>query len=813
MADGEVIYDIRGDDSELEHDLDRAHGKAKKFGEGLKTLAGGTAKAIGAGFVAAGAAATTLGVVAVNSAADMDKAMKHFSAATGIAGDSLENYQGVLEKVYQKNYGESFEDIADQMAKMEQQGLTSLVSDMDELQRALENTYLLQDTFGIDTEESLRGATAMMKQFGISADEAYNLIAQGAQQGLNQNGDLADQLAEYSVYYSDLGFSAEEMFNAIKTGAADGTFQIDYLNDAIKEFGIRSKDNSEATRGAFQALGLDADQLTQSFATGGEASKEAFGQVVEALTACEDQVKQNELGVALFGTKWEDLGVDAVMAMTSMQGSIRATDDVLKDMAEARHKDLASMWDGLKRSFELLILPLGEQLLPLLTELIQGILPMIEEHLPPLVEMVSAFASSLLPIAGEILPVLVEMLSAFASTFQELLEGMAPVIAGVLPLLLELLEALVEPLLQLMGEVLPAFGETLLTIVEPLLQLAESILPVLVEVWNQTYSIMGQIIAEILPVFAEMLAALIEVVAPLAEDFFPLLVEVLQQLLPPIGELVGNLLPLLLNIFHLILEPVIQLADNLFPLLKEVILALLPAVELVIGIVGSLLELFGCVIAEVLEGVMPAIQLLVDIFSGSLKTAVEGILPVIDSVIQILQGLIEFITGVFTGNWEKAWQGIVDIFDGIISGLAGLFKIPINFIIDGINSFLSGLSGIEIPDWVPVVGGKSFSIPLIPRLKGGMDFVPKDFMPAYLDYGERVLTQTQNLKFNALGGLEGMERALSMDSKVAEVPKVILEKGCIIVHSELDGKEVGVAMAPYLDRELGAMQERKERGS
>ena len=43
-------------------------------------------------------------------------------------------------------------------------------------------------------------------------EEAYTYIANGAQQGLNQNQDLADQVAEYSVYYSEMGLTVDDMF-------------------------------------------------------------------------------------------------------------------------------------------------------------------------------------------------------------------------------------------------------------------------------------------------------------------------------------------------------------------------------------------------------------------------------------------------------------------------------------------------------------------------------------------------------------------------------------------------------------------------
>lgn len=99
----------------------------------------------------------------------------------------------------------------------------------------------------------------------------------------------------------------------------------------------------------------------------------------------------------------------------------------------------------------------------------------------------------------------------------------------------------------------------------------------------------------------------------------------------------------------------------------------------------------------------------------------DTIKNIIKDLRKIFGGFIDFIVGAFTGDWGRAWQGVKDMFSGIISGLANIFRKPINFIIDGINKFLRGINGIKIPNWVPVVGGKGFSVPTIPRLaKGGV---------------------------------------------------------------------------------------------
>ena len=142
-----------------------------------------------------------------------------------------------------------------------------------------------------------------------------------------------------------------------------------------------------------------------------------------------------------------------------------------------------------------------------------------------------------------------------------------------------------------------------------------------------------------------------------------------------------------------------------------------------------------------------------NLFPGTYN-AIKG---VIDSIERIFKGLIDFVSGVFTGDWSRAWEGVVNIFGGIFSGIGNLFKTPINFVIDLINGFLRGLNNIKIPSWVPGVGGMGFSIPEIPKLNVGMDFVPANDYLAYLHYGEAVLTANDAAVWRSLGGTAGIQ--------------------------------------------------------
>lgn len=137
-----------------------------------------------------------------------------------------------------------------------------------------------------------------------------------------------------------------------------------------------------------------------------------------------------------------------------------------------------------------------------------------------------------------------------------------------------------------------------------------------------------------------------------------------------------------------------------------------------------------------------------DILNG-FSVTVSGI---ITSVKNIFSGLMDFITGVFTGDWQRAWQGVVSIFSGIMGALGTVIKSPLNAVIGLINSCISGINriNVDIPDWVPGFGGRSFgiNIPKIPYLKVGIANVPYDNYLAYLHQGERVLTKEQNKQYN-----------------------------------------------------------------
>ena len=288
-----------------------------------------------------------------------------------------------------------------------------------ELERTTENALALSDTFDFEIQESTRAADMMMKQFGVTSDEAFNLIAQGAQNGLDKNGNLLDSINEYSVHFKQLGFDAEDMFNMFSNGAKAGVFDVDKLGDAVKEFGIRCKDGSNTTIEAFESLGFNADELQQKFAQGGESAQDAFQEVVTALNNCDDEVVKNTAGVNLFGTMWEDMGADAVKALTDTNGEFDKTADNLNKIKEIKYDSLENAFEGIKRQIETgLVLPIGEKLLPKLNEFANYIndnMPDIKNTVESVMDGICSAISFVTDNLNIIIPILAAAVAGFTA--------------------------------------------------------------------------------------------------------------------------------------------------------------------------------------------------------------------------------------------------------------------------------------------------------------------------------------------------------------------------------------------------------------
>ncbi|MDH6674467.1 phage-related minor tail protein [Paenibacillus sp. LBL] len=351
----------------------------KKAGKQIDSMKGQWA-AVG---IAAGATAVAvggIGIAALNAANEFNDSMRSIQMATGMTNEQMEETKGIATDLYNQNFGQNWQDLASAIASVQQ--VTGLTGE------ALENTtkeaLLLRDAFGYEVKESIDAAQNAVQNFGISNTEAYNLIAQGTQKGLDASGDLLDTVGEYSVYFKTLGFTADEMFDTLAAGAEGGARNVDLVADAVKEFGIMAKDNSESTIAGMQMLGLDADKMMKTIASGGPEAKKSFSQIVQMISDIEDPVERNTVGINLFGTKFEDLEAAIIGSMGTAKSQFDMTKDTMNELNEIKMNSPGEAFERIGRQMETGILkPLGDKLLPYLV----GFSDWLEEAMPKITEV------------------------------------------------------------------------------------------------------------------------------------------------------------------------------------------------------------------------------------------------------------------------------------------------------------------------------------------------------------------------------------------------------------------------------------------
>ena len=311
---------------------------------------------------------------------EWNTALGDMSAQTGFVGEDLEALAESAKAIYAMNLGESLGDVTDTISDVQRQ--TGLWGDA--LQGVSADAIMLRDTFEYDVNESTRAAKALMDNFNISGHDAMNMIATGAQNGLDWSGELLDTITEYSPQFKKLGLDADDMFNIMQSGADGAAFNLDKVGDTVKEFSIRAIDGSKSTIEGFEAIGMNADEMMQIFAAGGEEASDAFYAVLQGLLNIEDPVARDAAGVQLMGTMWEDMGLEAIQALADTQDGAYATSDALEQIGDVKYNNLGTALEGIRRKIDVGLLPASEALTQSLVDAAPEIGAMVDQASPHL---------------------------------------------------------------------------------------------------------------------------------------------------------------------------------------------------------------------------------------------------------------------------------------------------------------------------------------------------------------------------------------------------------------------------------------------
>jgi phage-related minor tail protein len=569
---------------------------------------------------------------------ETEKGLLKFQNTTGATNAEMKKYGNEIKDLYKSGVGESIDDVGMAMANVKQQSAALGISSPKDLKNITERAMILRDNFEVDIPEATKTAGNLMKNFGMTSEEALDYIAKGFQSGLDQSGDFIDTLYEYSPQFAKMGMSADDMFNILKSGTTAGIFTLDKMGDAVKEFGIRAIDGSENTKKAFSEIGLDADSTAQKLAKGGTEGQKAFFDIVQGLAKIKDPIKQNEMGVYLFGTMWEDLGGKAILGMGKVEGATTkykgTLDEIKKNTAT---QDIGKQFEILKRTIEIdVVQPIAAKLLPAL--------------------------KSISDIAKENLPMVKELFSNIPS-------GVVVAIAAIGGL-----AAVIVPLIGLWGMLAPAIAAVKVAFAAVGTFIAGISTPVLV--------VIGVIVALLAVVyifrdqFMAIFSKIASVVVPLLTSAFNYMKATFMQYIMPI---VDQQLPKIQSTFMSVFESVKGHLATVIPFIIEILKGLKPVFEVIVyvlqGLWSAMLIVFGNIIA----------------FLGS---TISNIITLIGGFMNTITGIINLVLGVLSGDWSRAWEGIKMIVIGVFQMVKAIITQAIAFLLVTIGSGLEIIFGI-----------------------------------------------------------------------------------------------------------------------
>lgn len=272
-----------------------------------------------------------------------------------------------------------------------------------------------------------------------------------------------------------------------------------------------------------------------------------------------------------------------------------------------------------------------------------------------------------------------------------------------------------------------ALGVAFLTVTSPAVLIAAAIgavVAAIVYLWQTSEEFRGIITGIIDDVMGLLSRLWNEILKPL----FSFIADVFVSILVPLATFIGTVIvDVVMAVFRVIkslwdniLAPIATfLIDILAVALKGIIdiwTAWKPAIDVVFNAIMWLWN----------NALKPIVDFIVYMLCGALDLVGQRVKDMCSIMMRIFTGLVDFVVGVFTGDWSRAWQGIQNIFGGVFEGMVWLAKAPLNAIIDLINWAIGGINDaltMEVPDWVPLIGGSGWSvnIPKIPKLaKGGI---------------------------------------------------------------------------------------------
>jgi phage-related minor tail protein len=288
------------------------------------------------------------------------------------------------------------------------------------LDEATADALFLADAYDQDLTEAARSAQRVQDEFGASAEEAFLVLTEGQELGLDRFGDLNDTLNEYSDDFADLGVTGFDSLALINEGLEAGFANTDKVGDAFNEFSIRLRDPAVVKN--IRDIDESTAELFDQFARGEITQRQAFERIADSIESIEDPLQRQEAGVQAFGVTFEDFGAEATFALGEALEGVEALGTEIEESGR-QYGTFGALWAGITSETTAALAPLGDKLLEIANEAMPHIISAIEwfgTNAPGWIDMaVEAF--------DKISPIITSVVNAIKMLFTGDYEGLGTI--------------------------------------------------------------------------------------------------------------------------------------------------------------------------------------------------------------------------------------------------------------------------------------------------------------------------------------------------------------------------------------------------
>ena len=652
-----------------------------------------------------------VGDKAVNAYAETETAVSKVNAYFGETGEAAEASAEIVKNVYGSGVGQSMDAVAEAVI-MVKKNLGDL-GDTD-LTNLTKQALTLEELYGIEMNEPRRGVNSLMKQYGLTAQEAMDYIVRGTQNGLDKTNELGDNLSEYAGKFEQAGYSASEYFQLLQNGLEGGAYNLDKVNDAINEVTTRLADGTIGD--AIDLYSQKTQSLFLAWQNGEATQKQVIDSIVADIGSCTSQQEALNMAAQAFGTMAEDGNLKFITSLTSVGETYDSVAGSAQNLFSQTQTPMQEM-EANTRKLQQALVPLGEKIVELANVV-----------LPPLVAIITAVSEvfGMLPepvqnfviILGALLvafTALTPVIAALAVSFGALNISLLPVI-GIIAGVAAAIAGIIA-IVKNWGAITEWFGN-----------LWQAVSQKLMELWNGVVVFFTETIPAAFQTFIGFFSAIPDWWSGLWSQVSAFFTNTWNAILQnPIVQLVVDTVTSLWenakNTLQGIWSGICDIAAGAFELLKNVILA--PVLLLIDLVTGNFSKLASDA-ANIWNNIKNAAS---QIWSGIRQVVTSAASGLKQGVETVLSALSQFASQIWSAMKQTAssvWNGIKTTVVNIASTLREAAVSAFQRMVSGIGSALSGLYSV-------VSNGFSSAIRFITGLPGQAFQWGKDFIQGLIN--------------------------------------------------------------------------------